>query len=121
MAEKLNITRAAVLTAIVEGDFETLKTADAVECAKRMLASITRKSDTPKEPSKAAKENAALAAKVLQIMPEGECMLASDIMEKVHGIMTSQKCTKVMDVLISAGKVERVPKAKGRYIGYRLV
>lgn len=121
MAEKLNITRAELLTAIVEGDFETLKTADAIECAKRMHASITRKSDAPKQPSKAAKENAELAARVLAYMPAGEAVLTSEIMENVHGIMTPQKCTKVMGVLIAAGKVVRVPKVKGRYTGYQLV
>lgn len=121
MAEKLNITRAELLAAIIEGDFDALKSEDAIECAKRMHASITRKSDVPKQPSKAAKENQALAIKVLEYMPIGETVLASDVMQHVKGIMTSQKCAKVMGVLIDAGKVVKVPKAKGRYTGYKLV
>lgn len=121
MAKKLNITRATVLAAVIEGDMDILQTPDAIECAKRMLASITRKSDTSNEPSKAAKENIALAEEVLKIMPEGGYLLTFEIMEKVKGIMTPQKCTKVMDVLVSTGKVERVPKAKGRYTGYKLM
>lgn len=120
MAKNLTITRAEVLTAVVKGDYETLAREDAKECAAKMLASITktRKSD---EPSKAAKENARLAGEVLKVMPEGEPVLTSWIMEHVNGIMTSQKCTKVMQVLISAGRVEKVEKVKGRYIGYKLV
>ena len=120
MAKNLTITRAEVLTAVVKGDYETLAREDAKECAAKMLASITkpRKSD---EPSKAAKENVRLAAEVLKVMPEGEPVLTSWIMEHVNGIMTSQKCTKVMQVLLSAGKVEKVEKVKGRYVGYKLV
>ena len=82
---------------------------------------LTKPREKSAEPSKAAKENIRLAGEVLKVMPEGEPVLTSWIMEHVNGIMTSQKCTKVMQVLISAGKVEKVEKVKGRYIGYKLV
>jgi len=117
---KNTITRAEVLTAVVNGDFDTLAREDAREVAAKMLASITKPRVKSGEPSKAAKENARLAAEVLKVMPEGEPVLTSWIMEHVNGIMTSQKCTKVMAVLISAGKVEKVEKVKGRYVGYKL-
>jgi hypothetical protein len=120
MAKNLTITRAEVLTAVVNGDFETLSREDARECAAKMLASITKPRKTS-EPSKAAKENIRLASEVLKIMPVDEPVLTSWIMEHVNGIMTPQKCTKVMQVLLSAGKVEKVEKVKGRYIGYRLI
>ena len=70
---------------------------------------------------RAAKENERLADNVLMWMPSDRPVLTSEIMENVRGIMTSQKCTKVMDVLIEAGKVEKVDGVKGRYIGYRLL
>ena len=85
------------------------------------LAQLSKKFSAPKTESRAAKENAVLAAKVLSVMPEGEPLLSSDIMDKVPQIMTTQKCTKVMQVLIKAGKVEKVANAKGRYTGYQLV
>lgn len=121
MAKNLTITRAEVLTAVVNGDFETLSREDAREVAGKMLASITRPREKSHEPSKAAKENIRLAGEVLKVMPDGEPVLTSWIMEHVNGIMTPQKCTKVMAVLIDAGKVEKVAKVKGRYIGYKLV
>ncbi|MBR0405260.1 MAG: leucine-rich repeat protein [Eggerthellaceae bacterium] len=71
--------------------------------------------------SAAARENERLAKEVLMWMPEDRPVLTSEIMEHISGIMTSQKCTKVMDYLIEAGKVERVEKVKGRYIGYRIL
>lgn len=122
MAKKnITITRKEVLTAVVNGDYDTLAREDAREVAAKMLASITKPREKSNEPSKAAKENIRLAAEVLKVMPEGEPVLTSWIMEHVNGIMTSQKCTKVMAVLISAGKVEKVEKVKGRYVGYKLV
>ena len=86
-----------------------------------MLASITKPREKSNEPSKAAKENIRLAGEVLKVMPKDEPVLTSWIMEHVRGIMTSQKCTKVMEVLIASGRVERVEKVKGRYVGYKLV
>ena len=121
MAKNLTITRAEVLTAVVNGDFETLSRDDAKECAAKMLASITKVREKSNEPSKAAKENIRLAAEVLKVMPDGEPVLTSWITEHVNGIMTPQKCTKVMAVLIDAGRVEKVAKVKGRYVGYKLV
>lgn len=121
MAKNTTITRAEVLTAVVNGDFDTLAREDAREVAAKMLASITKPRVKSGEPSKAAKENARLAAEVLKVMPEGEPVLTSWVMEHVNGILTSQKCTKVMQVLIAAGEVEKVEKVKGRYVGYKLV
>lgn len=116
--KKNTITRAQALAAAIELFPDG---AEERKVLSKMLASITRKSDKPKEPSKAAKENAVLAEKVLQILPEGEPMVTSEIMSKVAGIMTTQKCTKVMAVLVNAGKVTKVPHAKGRYTGYQLM
>ena len=118
MSEKKNaITRAAALSYAIEH----CDNSDVAEVLRKMHASITKPRVKSNEPSKAAKENARLAAEVLKVMPTGEPVLTSWIMEHVNGILTSQKCTKVMEVLIKAGKVEKVAKVKGRYIGYKLV
>lgn len=129
MANKTNtITRAEALAMAIElfeqresSMFDDELQNMAAETLRKMHASITKPREKNNEPSKAAKENVRLAAEVLKVMPEGEPVLTSWIMEHVNGIMTSQKCTKVMQVLISAGKVEKVAKVKGRYVGYKLV
>jgi hypothetical protein len=127
MAKKLTVTRAEALEAAIALVKQVATEDDArnwpeiAEVLGKMHASITKPREKSNEPSKAAKENIRLAGEVLKVMPEGEPVLTSWIMEHVNGIMTSQKCTKVMQVLISAGKVEKVEKVKGRYIGYKLV
>ena len=135
MAKKLTVTRAEALAMAIDlmtvkyNDYISMSEPDeisdsyrdAAEVLRKMHASITKPRVKSNEPSKAAKENARLAAEVLKVMPTGEPVLTSWIMEHVNGILTSQKCTKVMEVLIKAGKVEKVAKVKGRYIGYKLV
>ena len=116
--EKYIMTRAQALRAAIALFPED---AEEREVLSKMLAYMTGKSNKPKGPSKAAKENAVLAEKVLQILPEGEPMVTSEIMSKVSGILTSQKCAKVMAILVNAGKVERIPNAKGHYTGYQLI
>lgn len=125
--KKLTVTRAEALELAISAleNFESYSgdknLDDAAEALHKMLASITKPREKSDEPSKAAKENVRLAAEVLKVMPSGEPVLTSWIMEHVNGIMTSQKCAKVMAVLIDAGRVEKVNKVKGRYIGYKLV
>lgn len=124
---KNTITRAEALEATITlvkqiaTEDDSRNWSEIAEVLGKMHASITKPREKSNEPSKAAKENIRLAGEVLKIMPEGEPVLTSWIMEHVRGIMTSQKCTKVMAVLIDAGKVEKVAKVKGRYIGYKLV
>jgi len=127
MAKKLTVTRAEALELAIRlmeqvaTEDDAANWADAAEALRKMHASITKPREKSDEPSKAAKENIRLAGEVLKVMPADEPVLTSWIMEHVNGIMTSQKCTKVMQVLISAGKVEKVEKVKGRYVGYKLV
>ena len=89
------------------------------EEARRRIEETRRKSD--QGTSASARENEKLAEEVLKWMPSNRAVLTSEIMEHVNGIMTSQKCTKVMNVLIEAGKVEKVERVRGRYIGYKLL
>ena len=119
MAIKNTITRAEVLTAVVNGDFDTLAREDAREVAAKMLASITRKSDAPKQPSKASIENKNLAQRVYAEMQPDKDYTTADIMGMVRGILTTQKCAVVMAVLIDAGLVEKSKIKKA--ICYRLV
>lgn len=128
MANKTNtITRAQALEAAialvkhVATEDDSRNWGEVAEVLDKMHASITKPREKSNEPSKAAKENIRLASEVLKVMPEGEPVLTSWIMEHVRGILTSQKCTKVMEVLIKAGKVEKVAKVQGRYVGYKLV
>lgn len=128
MANKTNtITRAQALEAAialvkhVATEDDSRNWGEVAEVLDKMHASITKPRVKSNEPSKAAKENIRLAGEVLKVMPADEPVLTSWIMEHVNGIMTSQKCTKVMEVLIKAGKVEKVAKVKGRYVGYKLV
>lgn len=118
--EKL-VTNALMMEFAVRALEETNAPAEIVDKARSHYEQLTKKSTTPKTESRAAKENKILAARVLQWMPSDHPVLTSEIMEHVSGIMTSQKCTKVMEVLIAAGKARRVEKVKGRYIGYELV
>ena len=119
MANTNTITRAQVLTAVVNGDFETIATPAAIEVAAKMLASITRKSDTPKQPSKASIENKNLAQKVYAEMQPDKDYTTADVMNLVRGIMSTQKCAVVMAVLIDAGLVEKHKTKKA--ICYRLI
>ena len=118
--EETLVTNALMMEFAVRALEEVNAPKEIVDKAKAHRAQLTKKSDAPKGESRAAKENKALAARVLQWMPADHPVLTSEIMEHVNGIMTSQKCTKVMEVLIAAGKARRVEKVKGRYIGYEL-
>jgi hypothetical protein len=126
MAKNVTITRAEALEATIALVKQVATEDDAhdwmeiAEVLGKMHASITKPREKSEGPSKAAKENIRLAGEVLKVMPEGEPVLTSWIMEHVNGIMTPQKCTKVMAVLIKAGKVKKVEKVKGRYVGYKL-
>lgn len=119
--EETLVTNALMMEFAIRALEETNAPAEIVDKAKAHLAQLGKKSAAPKTESRAAKENKILAVRVLEWMPGDRPVLTSEIMEHVNGIMTSQKCTKVMSVLIDAGKVRRVEKVKGRYIGYELV
>ena len=115
------VTNALMMEYAVNALEQTNAPAEIVDKAKAHLAQLGKKPAAPKGESRAAKENKMLAARVLAWMPSDRPVLTSEIMEHVSGIMTSQKCTKVMEVLIKAGKARRVEKVNGRYIGYELV
>ena len=118
--EKL-VTNALMMEFAIDALEEVGAPTEIVDKAKAHYERLTKKSTAPKTESRAAKENKILAARVLQWMPDDHPVLTSEIMEHVSGIMTPQKCTKVMSVLIENEKVRKVQKVKGRYIGYELI
>lgn len=115
------VTNALMMEFAVNALRETDAPSEIVDKAIAHLAQLTKKPSGTRAGSPAAKENAMLAARVLEWMPKGTAVTTADIIEHVNGIMTSQKCTKVMAILLNAGKVNRLEKVEGRYIGYELV
>lgn len=120
--EEVLLTNAIMMDFAIKALRETDAPDAVITKAEQHLAQITKKTaSTEKIISKAALENERLAHEVAKVMPEGEVVLTSWIMEHVHGIMTPQKCVKVMQVLIDKERVVKVPKVQGRYTGYKLV
>ena len=92
------VTNSLMMTFAVNALREVDAPAEIIAKAEAHLAQLNKKPSGAPTVSRAAKENAALAARVL-----------------------AQKCTKVMAILLQAGKVRRLEKVDGRYIGYELV
>lgn len=85
----------------------------------KVLAQWTAPRAKSDKPSKAAVENANLAAKVLRAMPEGEAVTGRWIADHVdgfpvgtNGTVSSQKVTAVMRLLVDAGKVSKAKVGK---------
>lgn len=119
--EETLLTNAIMMERAIAALREVGECAEVIAKAEQHLAQLTKKGNAPKAASKTAIENERLAHEVAKIMPEGEPVLTSWIMGHVQGIMTPQKCTKVMQVLIEKGRVTKVAKVEGRYTGYQLV
>lgn len=117
------ITRADVLSAIVNGDMEMLQSDAAKRVAQKMHASITKPRSKSNAPSKTSIENAKLLKDVIEILPainyndEGKPVggynLAA-ISSKVNGIMTASKLGAVLKPAIDDGTVI---KYRGRLNG----
>lgn len=108
MAEK-KMTRAEALAFAIEN----IDNAEVVEVLTKMHEQVTKprkKSDTP---SKARILNESLAAKCYEAMQgHGEAVSTKWLVEHVNGIMTPQKCTAVMKILVDAGQVARNKEGK---------
>ena len=119
MSEKKNaITRAAALATVmgwiedgyIPSDEQTVE--EVAEVLRKMHTQITKprkKSDTP---SKARILNEALAAKCYDAMEGQENVSSKWLIEHVNGLMTPQKTTAVMRILIDEGKVIRNKEGK---------
>ena len=124
MANK-EMTRAQALSAVIgwiadgyiPADEQTVEEVETV--LKKMHAQVTKprkKSDTP---SKARILNESLAAKCYEAMEGQEGVTNKWLIEHVNGIMTPQKCTAVMKILVDAGQV--VKNKEGKTVTYSRV
>lgn len=127
---KKSVTRVAMIETAIKAfqlleaenllpEITLLPASEYAEVAQKMLVSLSKKPE--KKPSKAALDNERLAHEVAMVMPEGEPVLTSWIMEHVKGIATPQKCAAVMRVLVEKGRVEKVPGFQKGYVGYKLI
>lgn len=111
-------TRAQQLTALIE--FAKSNGYDGnIDKLVKVLEQWTKPHSKSNTPSKAAVENANLAAAVMQVMPQGEAVTGQWIGEHTpnfpvgsKGFPTPQKITAVMSLLIDAGKVSKVKVGK---------
>lgn len=124
MTKTNTITRAQAIEIAIAAIGDTNPAA--VEVLNKMHASITKPRTKSNTPSKAAIENAKIAADVLRTLPEGEAVTGKWIAEKVdsfpvgsNGTVSPQKVTAVMKLLVDTG---RVSKAKiGKTMTYTLI
>ena len=127
---KKTVTRVAMLELAVKAfellesenllpELTALPASEYVEVAQKMLVSLSKKPE--KKPSKAALDNERLAHEIALVMPEGEPVLTSWIMEHCKGVTTPQKCTAVMRVLVEKERVQKIPNFQKGYVGYKLI
>ena len=76
------------------------------------------KSGEKKETEK-HKENVALAKRILAAMPDGEPVTSAWIVENVEGVVSSQRCTAIMKILVENELVVKIPKVEGGRLGYQ--
>lgn len=117
MSEKKNtITRAAALEAVIRLAKEQIEVDDTwnevIEVLTKMHTQITKPRKKSDAPSKARILNEALAAKCYDAMEGQENVSSKWLIEHVNGLMTPQKTTAVMRILIDEGKVIRNKEGK---------
>lgn len=91
------------------------------ECAEKLsslVASMEKKTNAPKSPSKAQLQNRATAKELLAKMPEGEPVSTAWAMERGLGILTPQKATAIFKLLMVDGAVEKTDPINGK-VHYR--
>ena len=117
MSEKKNtITRAAALEAVIRLAKEQIEVDDTwnevIEVLTKMHTQITKPRKKSDAPSKARILNEALAAKCYDAMEGQDNVSSKWLIEHVNGLMTPQKTTAVMRILIDEGKVIRNKEGK---------
>lgn len=117
MSEKKNaITRAAALSYAIEH----CDNPDVAEVLRKMHAQVTKPRKKSDLPTKTQMINNNLAASVLEAM-EGhgtEPATTKWICEHVSGILTPQKCTAVVKILVENGQI--VKNKEGKTVTYSL-
>lgn len=117
MSEKKNtITRAAALEVVIRLAKEQIEVDDTwnevIEVLTKMHTQITKPRKKSDAPSKARILNEALAAKCYDAMEGQDNVSSKWLIEHVNGLMTPQKTTAVMRILIDEGKVIRNKEGK---------
>lgn len=90
-----------------------------IEKATMHLTQLTKGKSGEKKETEKHKENVALAKRILAAIPDGETVTGAWIIENVDGIMTPQRCTAIMKILVENDLVVKVPKAEGSRLGYQ--
>jgi len=114
MANK-EMTRAAALVfamELIENTSDAPEYVAAHEVLAKMHAQIIKPRKKSDAPSKARILNESLAAKCYEAMEDKEGVTTKWLIEHVNGIMTPQKCTAVMRILVDDGKVIRNKEGK---------
>lgn len=114
--KKNTITRAAALEAVIRLAKEQIEVDDTwnevIEVLTKMHTQITKPRKKSDAPSKARILNEALAAKCYDAMEGQDNVSSKWLIEHVNGLMTPQKTTAVMRILIDEGKVIRNKEGK---------
>ena len=125
MAEK-KMTRAQAIEFAIDniaancmGDMEKTGANEAIEILEKMHAQITKPRKKSDAPTKTQILNANLAEKCFEAISEkGEAVTSKWICEHVNGIMTPQKCTAVMRLLVNDGRI--VKSKDGKAVVYAI-
>ena len=87
------------------------------ECAEKLsslAASLAKKANAPKAPSKTQMQNRATAKQLLEAMPSNESVGTAWAMERGLGILTPQKATAIFKLLIVDGLIEKTDPVNGK-------
>ena len=98
------------------GDMEKTGANEAIEVLEKMYAQITKPRKKNDAPSKARILNESLAMKCYNAMEGQENVTTKWLIEHVNGLMTPQKVTAVMKILIENGTV--VKSKEGKAVTY---
>lgn len=91
------------------------------ECAEKLSllsASLAKKANAPKSPSKAQLQNRATAKQLFEAMPDEEPVGTTWAMERGLNILTPQKATAIFKLLVADGVVEKTEPINGK-VHYR--
>lgn len=118
MANK-EMTRAQALEFAIDniaancmGDMEKTGANEAIKVLEKMHAQITKPRKKSDAPTKTQIINANLAEKCYTAMEGQENVTSKWLIEHVNGLMTPQKVTAVMKVLIESGRVAKNKEGK---------
>ena len=118
MAEK-KMTRAQALEFAVETIRNYEGDCEAVEVLNKMLIQVTKPRKKSDAPTKTQILNRGLAEKCYDaIAAKGEAVSSKWLIEHVNGLLTPQKTTAVMRILIEDGRIVR--NKEGKTISYAI-